>query len=425
MKLQERREMIALDTLSRLKEFQWVTSGRARGGVRPAQADIMGYLTLEEASKARQFYRTFDDYTETPLRSLPELAAHLGLAGIYVKDEACRFGLNAFKVLGGAYAIGMVVAERLGRDLAELSFDVLRSPEVKKELGELTFITATDGNHGRAVAWAAQQLGQRAVVYMPKGTSRIRLDNITATGAEAYITEWNYDECVRHCARLAEEHGWIVIQDTAWDGYEKIPAWIMQGYTTLALEAMDQLGAYGVDKPTHLFLQAGVGSFAGAVQGVFASAYGDKRPITAIVEPNKADCLFRSAVAEDGKPRYVTGDMDTIMAGLACGEPNPAAWAVLHNYADMFISCPDYVAANGMRILGNPLGIDEPVISGESGAVTAGVLSMLMTHPELARAKEQLGLNEHSCVLLISTEGDTDPEHYRRVVWDGHYPSEI
>ncbi len=414
-----------MDTLSQLIEFGWVASGRARSGAYSASDDIMGYLTLGEASKARRFYQTFDDYAETPLRSLPELAAYLGLAGVYVKDEAYRFGLNAFKVLGGAYAIGMVLAERLGRDLAELSFDALRSPEVKKELGELTFITATDGNHGRAVAWAAQQLGHHAVVYMPKGSSQIRLDNILATGAEAYITEWNYDECVRHCARLAEEHSWIVIQDTAWEGYEQIPAWIMQGYATLALEAMEQLWDYGVEKPTHVFLQAGVGSFAGAVQGVFASAYGDKRPITAIVEPNKADCLFRSAAAGDGKPRHVTGELDTIMAGLACGEPNPSAWAILHDYADMFISCPDYVAANGMRILGNPLGMDKQVISGESGAVTAGALSMLMTQPELAIAKERLGLNEQSCVLLISTEGDTDPEHYRRVVWGGRYPSEI
>lgn len=414
-----------MNTLSQLGKFQWAVNGRARGGARPAQTDMMGCLTPEAAGKARQFYRTFDEYSETPLTSLPELAAHLGVASIFVKDESYRFGLNAFKVLGGAYAIGRYLAGRLGRNIEELSFDVLRSAGVKEQLGEITFITATDGNHGRAVAWAAQQLGQRAVVYMPKGSSRVRLDNIIATGAEAYITEWNYDECVRHCAKLAEERGWIVIQDTAWDGYETIPAWIMQGYATLALEAIDQLEAYGSGMPTHLFLQAGVGSFAGAVQGLFAAAYGEERPVTAIVEPDKADCLFRSAAAGDGKPRYVTGAMDTIMAGLACGEPNPAAWEVLYDYADMFISCPDYVAANGMRILGNPLGMDPSVISGESGAVTAGVLSMLMTHPELAGAKEQLGLDRHSRVLLISTEGDTDPEHYRRVVWEGQYPSDI
>ncbi|AIQ63488.1 diaminopropionate ammonia-lyase [Paenibacillus stellifer] len=413
-----------MDRLTRTKAFKWTANERARSIERPAPADMMGCLTVEEAEKARRFHRTFTDYAETPLTSLPGLATHLGVAGIYVKDESYRFGLNAFKVLGGAYAIGMYLAERLGREISELSFDVLRSPEVKVMLGELTFITATDGNHGRGVAWAAQQLGQQAIVYMPKGSSRIRLDNIRATGAEAYITEWNYDECVRHCAKLAKERGWIVIQDTAWEGYEKIPSWIMQGYATLALEAMDQLEAYGAGKPTHLFLQAGVGSFAGAVQGLFAGACGDERPVTAVVEPNKADCLFRSAAAGDGRPRFVTGDMDTIMAGLACGEPNPAAWDVLHEYTDMFISCPDYVAANGMRILGNPIGQDKPVISGESGAVTAGALSLLMTRPELAEAKERLGLNANSHVLLISTEGDTDPEHYRRIVWDGHYPAE-
>jgi diaminopropionate ammonia-lyase len=256
---------------------------------------------------------------------------------------------------------------------------------------------------------------------MPHGSSLTRLEAIRNAGAEAEIMDMNYDECVRHAITMAEKHGWVVVQDTAWEGYEKIPVWIMQGYSTLAIEAIEQLKALGVPKPTHILLQAGVGSFAGAVTGLFASVYGDERPVIIIVEPNKADCIYRSAAA--GEIQFVTGTMDTIMAGLACGEPNPAAWRLLRDYADMYISCPDTVAAKGMRMLGNPLGNDPAVISGESGAVTAGLLDHLMTDPALAEAKARLCLDSSSHVLLISTEGDTDPARYRDVVWDGMFPS--
>lgn len=401
-----------------MNNLQWKVNAKARElGVKTS----VDYLERVEVDKVRRFHQTFEAYQMTPLTSLPDLASYLDVAGVYVKDESYRFSLNAFKVLGGTYAIGRYLAERLDIQINELSFELLQSKEMKEKTGDITFITATDGNHGRGMAWAAQQLGQKAIVYMPKGSSEIRLNNILATGAEAYITEWNYDECVRYCATQAKEHGYVVVQDTAWDGYEEIPQWIMQGYSTLALEAIDQLDDIGIAKPTHVFLQAGVGSFAGSIQGVFAAAYGDERPITVIVEPNKADCLYKSAVADDGNPRHVTGALDTIMAGLACGEPNPASWKILNDYSDMFISCPDYVAANGMRILGNPLGQDKAIISGESGAVTAGIVNLLMKDPAYADMRQQLQLDENSHVLLISTEGDTDPIHYRNIVWEGSY----
>jgi diaminopropionate ammonia-lyase len=258
---------------------------------------------------------------------------------------------------------------------------------------------------------------------MPKGSSLRRLESIRATGAEAYITEFNYDGAVRLAASNAEKYGWVVIQDTAWEGYEDIPAWIMQGYSTMAKEALEQLNEMGVEKPTHIFVQAGVGSLAGAVQGFFASIFCETRPITTIVEPDKADCIFRSAKANDGKPRIITGDMDTIMAGLACGEPNTIGWNILRDYSDAFISCPDYIAAKGMRILGNPLGDDQRVVSGESGAVTTGILSIIMKDTSLNMLREALKLDKNSRVLLFSTEGDTDPENYRSIVWDGKYPS--
>jgi diaminopropionate ammonia-lyase len=397
--------------------IQWKYSEKTRS---PEPA-LLDPFTWEEASRARAFHQTFGCYRETPLASLPKLAEYWGLGGVYVKDESHRFGLNAFKVLGGAFAIGRYLAERLGMEISELSFELLKTEEIRKRLGDITFVTATDGNHGRGVAWTASQLGFRSVVYMPHGSSLTRLEAIRNAGAEAEIMDMNYDECVRHAISMAEKHGWVVVQDTAWEGYEKIPVWIMQGYSTLAIEAIEQLKALGVPKPTHILLQAGVGSFAGAVTGLFASVYGDERPVIIIVEPNKADCIYRSAAA--GEIQFVTGTMDTIMAGLACGEPNPAAWRLLRDYADMYISCPDTVAAKGMRMLGNPLGNDPAVISGESGAVTAGLLDHLMTDPALAEAKARLCLDLSSHVLLISTEGDTDPARYRDVVWDGMFPS--
>ena len=378
------------------------------------------FLSADTVKKVRAFHKSFPMYRETPLAQLPETAKEMGLDKIYVKDESYRFGLNAFKVLGGSFAIGNYLARKLNKSIDEVSFSMLLDPEVKKQLGDLTFVTATDGNHGRGVAWTANQLGMKSVVYMPKGSAEERLENIRAAGADASITDLNYDDAVRLANRQAEEKGWIVVQDTAWEGYEKIPTWIMQGYGTMGLEAFEQLP----EKPTHIFLQAGVGSMAGAMAGLLSDIYGEDRPIIVIVEPNKADCLFRTAEANDGTLHIVTGNMDTIMAGLACGEPCSVGWNVLKNYADFFISCPEYVAANGMRILGNPLGKDDRVISGESGAAAFGAVAEIMKNPELANMKEALGLDENSRVLCFSTEGDTDKENYKAIVWEGKYSSE-
>lgn len=385
----------------------------------PNQKYNIDFLGLEEAKRVQGFHASFPVYQKTPLAILNNTAGELGLGGIYVKDESYRFGLNAFKVLGGSFAIGNYMAEKLGMDIRELPYDRMISQEIKEKLGELTFVTATDGNHGRGVAWTANQLKQKAVVYMPKGSAKERLDNIRAEGADASITDYNYDEAVRLANSQAEKNGWIMVQDTAWEGYEDIPTWIMQGYGTMGYEVYEQLP----EKPTHIFLQAGVGSMAGAITGLMANIYGEDRPIITIVEPNKADCLFRTAEADDGKLHFVTGDMDTIMAGLACGEPCSIGWNVLKSYADNFISCPDYTAAKGMRILGNPAGSDTKVVSGESGAAAFGCVAEIMSNPDLSAMKDKLKLNGESRVLFFNTEGDTDRENYKAVVWDGKYPS--
>ena len=380
------------------------------------------FLSKKEVQKAKEFHESFPQYHFTPLRNLEKLAKYLGVSGVYVKDESYRFGLNAFKVLGGSFAMAKYLAQRLGKDIGQLDYSTLVSDEIRKQLGEITFTTTTDGNHGRGVAWTAKELKQKSIVYMPKGSSTTRLNNIKAEGAEAYITELNYDDTVRMTSEEAQKHGWVVVQDTAWEGYEEIPAWIMQGYGTMAAEALEQLQEFKVDKPTHIFIQAGVGSLAGAVQGYFASIFAENRPKTIIVESDQADCLYQSALANDGHPHAVTGDLNTIMAGLACGEPNTISWEVLRDYSDMFVSCPDWVAAKGMRILGSPMKEDCQIISGESGAVTAGLLASIMTNEKMKEVKTLLGLDANSKILLFSTEGDTDPEKYRSIVWDGAYP---
>lgn len=377
----------------------------------------------EAMRRVQAWHATFPDYQFTPLHRLPGLAGCLGLGEVLLKDESKRFGLNAFKAVGGSYAMGRYIAGLLGRPVESLSYAALTSPEVKKRLGEITFVTATDGNHGRGVAWTAARLRQKAVVLMPKGSSPERLANIRAEGAEAHITELNYDDTARQARALAEENGWVMIQDTTLENYEEIPGWIMQGYGSIAWEIGEQIAAAGLKPPTHVILQAGAGSFAGAMVACLTSLYPEATPRFIIVEPAAADCIFRTAKAADGRLHFVTGQWSTIMAGLSVGEPCSIGWKIFKEYADDYVSCPDYVAAKGMRVLGNPLADDPRIISGESGAVPLGFLAEAMLKPDQAGLRRALGLDEKARVLCISTEGDTDREQYRRIVWDGEYPS--
>ena len=387
----------------------------------PASEDrYLEVMSRDNVAKAQAFHRSFPQYTVTPLARLEGMARRLGLGGLYVKDESYRFGLNAFKVLGGSFAMGRYIAQELGRDVSEVDYAYLTGDKLREEFGQATFFTATDGNHGRGVAWAAKKLGQKAVVHMPKGSAKSRFDNIAREGAQVTIEEVNYDDCVRMAAAEAArtEHG-VIVQDTAWDGYEDIPAWIMQGYGTMAGEAAEQLG----ERPTHVFVQAGVGSLAGAVVGYFANLYPDNPPKFIVMEARIADCLYQGAKAGDGKPRVVGGDLQTIMAGLACGEPNTIGWDILRNHVDAFLSCPDWVSACGMRMLAAPVKGDPAVTSGESGAVGMGVVSTLMTEDSCKDLREALELGPDSKVLMFSTEGDTDPDKYKEIVWGGAYPT--
>ncbi|MFC4801244.1 diaminopropionate ammonia-lyase [Neobacillus sp. GCM10023253] len=384
--------------------------------------DELSFFQDREVEKIHQFQKSHESYTETPLHSLKNLADYLNVSEILVKDESYRFGLNAFKVMGGIYAVAKYLANQLGENIENLSFKELQSPRVKEKLGEVTFISATDGNHGRGVAWAARELGHKSIIYMPKGSSLIRLNAIRNEGAEADITELNYDDAVRMCANLANKNGWVMVQDTAWEGYDEIPLWIMQGYASMAKEVVDQMGSAGGEPPTHIFLQAGVGSFAAGIAAYMVQHYRDNPPVIIVVEPEKADCYYRSFANKEGKREVVGGDMDTIMAGLACGEPNTRAFRILGQYAKAAFSCNDNISALGMRLYGNPMKDDPRVISGESGAVTLGLVYYLRKLEEDQSVNDEILLDSNSRILLISTEGDTDPDHYKKVVWEGRCP---
>ena len=388
---------------------RWILNPAPNHGAGPE------FLSPAATRNVRALHESLPEYKQTPLVRLDAVAESLGIKAVYVKDESSRFALKAFKGLGGIYALYRAVCEQLNLDPAKTTFATLQSPELRSRIEQLVFVTTTDGNHGKGVAWAAAKLGCQAHVYMPKGSVEARAQAIREAGkAEVTITSWNYDDTVRYAAKMADTFGWILIQDTSWPGYEKVPSWIIQGYTTMAHEAAAQLDAAGVT-PTHVFLQAGVGAMAGGVLGYLRSRYTQAEPSVTIVEPDQVACIFRSAQVHDGAPHAATGSGQTIMAGLNCGEPCTVTWPILRDQADAYVSCPDYVAAHGMRVLH-----DAGVVSGESGAVTAG-LADLLGHPELAELKTQLGLNQDSVLLLFSTEGDTDPQNYHRIVFGDAY----
>lgn len=382
-------------------------------------ADISDF-SYESAKIVNNYHKSFDIYKATPLVDLKNLANELGIKGFFVKDESYRFGLNAFKVLGASYAMAKFIADKIGMDINELTFDEITSETTRNKLGNLTFVTATDGNHGRAVAWTANKLHQKSKIFMPKGSSLERLENIRRENSDASIMDYNYDDCVRLAEKYARENRGVLIQDTSWENYEEIPKNIMKGYMTMALEAYEELKEKDM-LPSHIFLQAGVGSLATAITGFFRNVMKEEAPKIIIVEANKANCIYKTAKANDGKLHRVKGNLDSIMAGLNCGEVVSIGWPILESYIDYFISVDDFYSAIGMRVLGNTIGNDRKIISGESGAVTSGVVYKLMTDESLKEYKEEIGLDKNSIVLCFSTEGDTDKLSYRKIVWEDKF----
>lgn len=376
---------------------------------------LFNNFSADVLTEILNFHQTVPGYKETPLYSLNDFSSSTGIGNVYIKDESHRFGLNAFKGLGSIYSAAGYLKERHSIEFSTLDELLAQLQDKTPE----TFVTATDGNHGKGIAWAAQLLKQRALVYMPKNTRESRVEAIEALGGEVTVTELNYDDTVRYASNIAHENNWQLMQDTSWDGYEDIPLKIMQGYSAIISEIRVQLKD-DFNELTHVFLQAGVGSFAGAMAASLIQSMDHTNIKIVIVEPDNASCLYKSAEHTSGKKQNVGGDLQTIMAGLSCGEPSTQGWSILKDSAEAFIHCGDEISQKGMRKLGYPAGKDEKIISGESGSVTIGTLHEIMTNNDLKNVKEQLGLNKKSRVLLINTEGDTDPENYERVMNDCH-----
>ncbi len=374
--------------------------GRARGEI------------LNEAgfSAAEREITRWPGYAPTPLQSLPAMATRLGLASLLYKDERGRFGLKSFKALGGAYAVYRLLKQRIESSTGGgpvTSADVL-SGAWRDLVAQTTVTCATDGNHGRSVAWGAQLFGCRCIIFIHETVSEGRRAAIARYGAEVIRVPGNYDDAVRHAAAQAAEHGWIVVSDTSYEGYREIPIDVMHGYGVMAHEIVRQVSG---DVATHVFVQAGVGALAAAICATFWIEWGERRPFLVVVEPTKADCFFQSGLA--GKPVAVHGDLDTLMAGLACGEVSPLAWEIVSAGADAFVEIDDRHALEAVRAFARPESGDPAIVSGETGAAGLAALLAARPHPDLWRV---LQLDRASRVLLLGSEGDTDPEIYRQIV---------
>jgi diaminopropionate ammonia-lyase len=357
-------------------------------------------LSLAEHRRARECIASLPDYQPTTLHCLNQTAREFELADVWLKDESTRFGLGAFKSMGGAYAVYRLLEQHIQqlRPDAEISPRALIAGEHQDLTSQITFACASAGNHGRAVAWGAHLFGARCIVYLYHGVSEGRRAAIEALGAKVDCSSPSYDHGVRRVAIDAERAGWHVVSDTAYPGYLEIPRTVMQGYTVIAQEALEQLGD---QPPTHVFLQAGVGGFAAAIAAHLWETLGSERPRILLVEPAGAACVLESLAA--GRPVTLPVSR-TIMGGLNCAEPSLLAWEVLRPAADWAIAIPDNATIEGMRSLAQ-----QGITAGESGAAGFAALSLLCANPD---QRQQIGLHQRARVLLFSTEGATDRATY-------------
>jgi diaminopropionate ammonia-lyase len=378
---------------------------RSMGAARTGAARIETSRTAPAA-----FHRSLEGYDPTPLQVCPGLAGNLGLGNLYVKDESRRFGLKAFKALGASWA--------LHRQMEECARIGSPWPAV--------VATATDGNHGRAVAWAARRAGLEAVIFIPAHSVPARVEAIRGQGARVVLVDGTYDEAVDRCAAESARNGWQVIADTGYQGYMEIPLRVAEGYSTLFVESEEQIAARSLPAPDLVIVQGGVGALAAAAVDHYADRP-DPPPVLAVVEPIEADCLLESIASKDGQPRPARGRQRSIMAGLNCGRVSLAAWPTLRNGVDLFLSIEDRFAEEAMRRLAHPPAGDPATEAGESGAAGVAGLMALLTDAAFGEARSRLGLSDRSVAMAINTEGATDPESYRRIVGsrpDGTMPAD-
>ena len=382
---------------------------------KPLSRDDAEMLGVAASAEAERLFSHREAYKPTPLHQLPALARELGCAAVHVKDEGFRLGLGSFKALGGAYAVIRLVLEaaaaKLGRTLDDSD---INDPAVRAVAAGMTFACATDGNHGRSVAQGAELVGARSVVFVHGGVSDERVAAIARFGAEMVRVAGTYDDSIVEAARVAAEQGWTVVSDTSWDGYERIPGLVMQGYTAIAQEAFDQLPA----RPSHVFVQAGVGGIAAALAAQMLTQFGADRPFFTVVEPELAACIFEAA--RQGHPVKIAHGAPTVMAMLECYDPSPLALRVLYRAADAFLTAADSDAVEAMNRLARPASNDPAIVAGESGSAGLAGLLAALHHPQTRAA---LKLDRASKVFLVNTEGATDPARYAELV--GLSPEEV
>jgi diaminopropionate ammonia-lyase len=375
-------------------------------------------LNAEGLKTARAVIEAWPGYKPTPLVALPGIARAAGVKRLDYKDEAHRFELKSFKPLGGAYAVARMLMRELPKrtDQGEITIDDLLGGRYSKEISSFTVTAATDGNHGRSVAWGARMFGCRCVIFINEAVSEGRERAIASYGAEVRRNPGSYDGAVRKAQSTAKEENWFVIPDTSEDASAQAPRDVTQGYAVMAAEAIEQHSQEG--PPTHIFLQAGVGGMAAATCAQFWQAFGKDRPKTILVEPVNAACWLASL--KSGRPTVIDGDLDSLMGGLACGEVSAVAWQILSTGADAMMAIKDEAAADCMRLLAEATHGDPVIVAGESGV--AGLAGFLVAAGD-DTMREKLRLDENSRVVVFGTEGATDPDTYADIT--GYRPEDL
>ena len=402
------KERLLAKTLRAEITAHYCNPNALRGQPRPTRVDSA--LDDQTCSRARASITSWSNYAPTPLHPLPALAHEIGIGQLLYKDEATRFGLGSFKALGGAYGVLHCVAQEISvRSSTPTDIDALMTGQLSEAAAEITVVTATDGNHGRSVAWGAGNVGCKCVIYMHAEVSPGRQSAVEAFGAEVVRVPGDYGESARQAAQDAAENDWLLVSDTAWSGYTEIPRAIMAGYTVMSSEAMDQLPP--ATTPTHVFVQGGCGGLAGAVCTDLWHRYESRRPRFIVVEPVPADCLFQSAVA--GAMVNISVTRESVMGGLSCGEVSLLGWDILESGADHFLTIEDDAVGPLMKQLAQGTGDDPRIVAGE--AAVAGLAGCIAARAD-ADLCQTLALNEQSTVLVFGTEGATDPTVYRQLV---------
>ena len=388
-----------------------IRNGAAAPASEPYGAQRSAVLNQPGFDAALAEISSWPGYAPAPLVRLDGVAGALGLNEVWYKDERGRFGLKSFKALGGAYAVANVLRKRVMQQhaVANVTSRQLVAGEFASAVRATTVTCATDGNHGRSVAWGAQLFGCRCVIFVHEHVSQGRRDAIACYGAEVRVVDGNYDDAVRQAAATAAANGWTVVSDTSYPGYRDIPLDVMHGYGVMAAEIVRELPQG--EPPTHVFVQAGVGALAAAICAYFWLHWGRRRPSCIVVEPTRADCVYQSVAA--GLPVVVGGTLETVMAGLACGEVSELAWEILHAGATGAIAIDDAYALEAVRALANPVPGDAPIVAGETGGTGLAALLAARDYPEI---RETLALDHNARVLLLGSEGDTDPVIYRALV---------